>query len=229
MKKSAALLPLLLLSCAAVTPPAAPPTARELAPLLSKNRCSANVLMTGRATITVDGSPLPTRASLLVSRPARLRLTLADTLGSTWFLATADEEVLFYAAPSQGTSETLPRHGDSPIWLGGKRYWAEDFIDNLPPCLDPALLRDSNAGYSDGILMQEKEGIQRRWKFYPDGRIKNVLLLRPAAPPIRFEFAYAEDGMGFSVTINRSAEFHFTRVTEIDTPPDSAFRPPGIK
>ncbi len=229
MKKSAALLPLLLLSCAAVTPSATPPAARDLAPLFSQNHCAPHALMTGRATITLGGDKLATQAALLISRPARLRLTLADTLGSTWFLATADEENLFYAAPTQGTSEMLPRQGGSPIRLGGERYWAEDFIGNLPPCLDSALLRDGSVRYSNGALVHEQGGVRRRWEFYPDGRIKNLSLLRPAAPPARFEFTYAGEGMAFNVTINHAAEFHFTRVTEVDPPPDSAFRPPETK
>lgn len=227
MKIFAALLPLVLLSCAAVTPSAAPPAARELAPLLSQNRCASHALMTGNATITVDGERLAARVTLLVSRPARLRLSLSDTMGSTWFLATADEERLFYAAPAQGIRETVPRHAAAPIRFGGERFWTEDLIENLPPCLDPALLRDGDASFSNNALKHERGGVKRRWEFYPDGRIKSLSMLRPAAAPVRFEFAYGEAGAAFSVTINRAAEFHFTRVTEVDPPPVSAFSPPG--
>lgn len=237
MVKLAALLPLLLLSCAAITPPAAPPaegrpilgTERELAPLLAQNRCTSHAQMTGHVILTVDGKPLAARVALLVSRPSRLRLTLADMMGSTWFLATADEERLFYASPSQGARETFPRRAGAPIRLGGEQYWAEDFVDNLPPCLDPVLLGEGKATYSDQTLRQERDGVKRRWDFYPGGRIKSLSLLRAAAPPVRFEFAYGEEGAGFSVTVNRAAEFHFTRVTEVDAPPASAFRPPEEK
>lgn len=226
MKKLSALLPLLLISCAAITPRAAAPDAPELAPLLSQNLCMPHALMTGNATLTVGGERLAARVALLVSRPGRLRLTMGDTLGSTWFLATADEESLFYAAPAQGARETFARREGAPIRLGGKPYWAEDFIDNLPPCLDPAFFTEGNANYSNKTLRHERSGVTRRWKFYPNGRIKNLLLLRPSVAPILFEFAYGEGGNTFSVTINRAVEFHFTRVTEIDPPPVSAFRPP---
>ncbi len=47
----------------------------ELAPLLSQNRCVPHALMTGHAIINVGGERLSVRATLLVSRPARLRLT----------------------------------------------------------------------------------------------------------------------------------------------------------
>lgn len=230
MKKLALFLPLLLLSCAAIRPHAVSPAARELAPLLSQNRCAPHVLMTGHATITVGGERMSARAILLVSRPARLRLTVSDTLGSTLFLATADEERLFYAAPAKTLRETSPRHAGAPIRFGGETYWAEDFVENLPPCLDPALLREGNASYSNADLRHEWKGVKRRWEFYPDGRIKSLSLLRPASAPIRFEFAYTEgDGAAFSVIINRATEFYFTRVTEVDPPPVSAFREPEEK
>lgn len=230
MKKLAALLPLLLLSCAAINPHATPPTAPELAPLLSQNRCASNALMTGHATITLGGKRLAALVTLLVSRPARLRLTLGDTLGGTWFLATADEEYLFYAAPAQGVRETFPRHAGVPIRLGEEQFWAEDFVENLPPCLDPALLREGVTGYSHTTLRHDQGGITRSWEFYPDGRIKRLTLIRPAAAPVRFEFAYNEGGGAtFSVAINHTAEFHFTRVTEVDPPPDAAFREPENK
>lgn len=230
MNKLAALLPFLLLSCAAIQPHAASPAAEELAPLLSQNRCASHALMTGHATLAVDGRRLPARAVLLVSRPARLRLTLSDTLGSAWFLVTADEDRLFYAAPAQAMRESSPRRAGMPIRLGGEPYWAEDFIENLPPCLDPALLREGDLRYSNTTLRHEREGVKRRWDFYPDGRIKRLSLLRPAAAPVRFEFVYHEEsGNAFSVVINRAAEFHFTRVTEVDPPPASAFREPEEK
>lgn len=226
MKRLAVFLPIFFLSCAAITPTAAPPPAGELAPLLAQNSCAPHVLMTGRATINVGGERLAARAALLVSRPARLRLTLSDALGSVWFLATADEENLFYASPAHGARETFPRRAGAPIRLGGERYWAEDFIDNFPPCLDPAVLREGELRYSNGALRHERDGVKRRWEFYPGGRIKSILLLRPAAAPARFEFAYGEERGAFSVTINGASEFHFTRVTEVDPPPVSAFGPP---
>lgn len=230
MKKLAALLPLLLLSCAAIRPHTAPPLPGELAPLLSQNHCVSHALMTGQAIITIGGERVTARAAMLISRPTRLRLTLGDALGSAWFLATADEERLFYAAPAQGIRETSPRHAGAPIRFGGEQYWAEDFVENLPPCLDPVLLREGETRYSNAILRHERNGVGRHWEFYPDGRIKRLTVLRPAAAPARFDFAYDEGGgAAFSVVINRTAEFHFNRVMEVEPPPGSAFREPGEK
>lgn len=230
MNKLAVLLPLLLLSCAGIRPQAAPPAPRELDSLLPRNRCAPHALMTGRATINIGDERLSARATLLVSRPARLRLTLSDALGSALFLATADEERLFYAAPAQALRESFPRRAGAPIRVGEETYWADDFVENLPPCLDPALLGEGDARYSNATLRHEWKGVKRRWEFYPDGRIKSLSLLRPASAPVRFEFAYAEgEGAAFSVVINRAAEFYFTRVTEVEPPPDSVFREPVEK
>lgn len=226
MNRLAALLPILLLSCATATPLPAPPAAGELALLLAQNGCSPHVLMTGRALIPVGGEQVSTRAAVLVSRPDRLRLTLSDALGSAWFLATADEERIFYAAPAQGMRDVFSRRAGAPIRLGGERYWTEDLTGNLPHCLDPATLRAGNLRYSSGVLRHEGGGIKRRWEFYPDGRIKTLSLLRPAVPPARFEFAYGAEAGELTVKINGSATFHFTRVTEVEPPPASAFKPP---
>ncbi len=225
----AAVIAILFSACAAMPMRAAGPSDEEklrLPKIISANPYQQSIRLGGWVEVHTDKGWLRSKASVVLDRPHNLKVMFFDPLGTAWFMATANSQTVFYAAPNDGIRDLLPRKEGHPIKIGGISLNPDDVIMGLHPGMEPKLLEGAKVDFQkNGGLRLHRDSFSQNMEFDSQGRITGSVVLRDGQAPLRLSYVYG-DAPAYTVQINGDIRFQFQRVEEMKEIPDTFFDPP---
>ena len=183
----------------------------ELLKIAAANPYPEKILLSGRAAIKGKDGWVKSKVVVLVRRPDSMRVTLLDPAGMAWFVGTANNREVAYAAPAKKLYKKMEATQSAMLRIGQLKLHPYDLIRFIHPGLERLWLEDATATHKKNILLVKKPDASFKMEFTENMRLKNLTATRANGGPVRYIYSYTKDG-GYSVEIDRKIRFEFDRV-----------------